>query len=380
MNELQHILTAFEQSQQLGERTVLGTIVQTQGSVYRRPGARLLVTATGERVGTISGGCLEADLVERSRSLLTHGGAPILVRYDTTASDDLVFGLGLGCNGVVDVLLEAVDPAARGNPLPLIRTCLETQAPGVIATVFAVDNVPDVHVGDRVLLPPDRLPITAIANPIVAQRLVTDLTQTLNEQQIRIQTYPLAGGSMTVLLEIIRPPTPLLIFGAGDDAIPVVPLAKQVGWQVTVLDHRPALLSRDRFPLADHWLTYTPTQPQTYRARLTSSTVAVVMTHHYPSDLALLKTLLQTPLRYLGVLGPKRRMQQLEHDLATQGITLTPEQRQRLYSPIGLDIGAETPAEIALAIVAEIQAVMAGRTGQSLRDRPGAIHAPIPTS
>lgn len=157
-------------------------------------------------------------------------------------------------------------------------------------------------------------------------------------------------------------------------------LAKQVGWQVTVLDHRPALLSRDRFPFADHLLTYTPTQPQTYRSQLTPSIVAVVMTHHYSTDLALLNTLLPTPLRYLGVLGPKRRMQQLEHDLAAQGITLTLAQRQRLYNPIDLDIGAETSAEIALAIVAEIQAAITERTGHPLRDRPGPIHLPLPTA
>lgn len=123
-------------------KILLATVVHTQGSVYRRPGARLLVTAAAHRVGAISGGCLEADLVEQSRSLLTHGGAPILVRYDTTARHDLVFGLGLGCNGVVDVLLEAVDPAAeRVNPLTLIRACLDTQQPGAIATVFAVENL-----------------------------------------------------------------------------------------------------------------------------------------------------------------------------------------------------------------------------------------------
>jgi xanthine dehydrogenase accessory factor len=375
MNELQRILQAFEQSQQAGKRAVLATVVRTSGSVYRRPGARMLLTEDGQMISAISGGCLEADILERSRSLLSNGGAPILVRYDTTSSDDIVFGFGMGCNGIVDVLIESLSHDAAVSQLSFIQDCLNTQQTGAIATVFSVENVPGIKVGDRLTIKSDTIVTNQMTNASVAQTIAADIYKTLAEKQTCVQSYTLSSGKIDVLLEVIRPPVPLLIFGAGYDAIPVVEFAKQLGWHVTVLDHRPEHLTCDRFPHADHLLYCRPDPPNAYRHLLTPQTVAVVMTHRYVSDLAFLKTLIPSRLRYLGVLGPKRRMQQLWQDLAEHGVMPTPEQNQRLYNPIGLDIGAETPEEIALSIVAEIQAVLGGRSGRFLRDRVGSIHS-----
>lgn len=373
MNELKRILYAFEQSQQNGKRTVLATVVRTEGSVYRRPGARMLVTEDGQKIGAISGGCLEADILERSRSLLSTGGAPTLVRYDTTSNDDIMFGLGLGCNGIVDVLLEPLDAAAI-KQLFFIQDCLITQQAGAIATVFAVDNVPNVEVGDRLMMKAGASITNQITNSVVSHAITLELQKALLEQRTCVQSHNLLGGKIDVLLDVIRPPVPLLIFGAGYDAIPVVQFAKQLGWHVTVMDHRSEYLTRDRFPYADQLLHCLPDPPQAYQPLLTPQTVAVVMTHRYLSDLALLKHLIPAQLRYLGVLGPKRRMQQLWQDLAESGVTSAPEQTQHLYNPIGLNIGAETPEEIALSIVAEIQAVLSDRSAYHLRDRPGSIH------
>ncbi len=375
MNELQRILHAFDQTQQAGKQAVLATVVRTSGSVYRRPGTRMLITEDGRMVSAISGGCLEADILERSRALLAQGKPPLLVRYDTTADDDIVFGLGLGCNGIVDVLIEPLTDQGTFQYFAFMHECLLKQHTGAIATVFAVDNVPDVNVGDRVMMNFDAPIINQITQPNIAQRVALDTQKTLIEQRTRTQSYTFANGQIAVLLEVLRLPIWLLIFGAGYDAIPVVQLAKQLGWHVTVIDHRPAQLTRDRFPLADHLLQCDPNQPMSYCHLITPQTVAVVMSHHYLTDLAFLKTLIPAQLRYLGVLGPKRRMQKLWQDLAEHGIRLNLEQHQQLYNPIGLDIGAETPEEIALAIVAEIQAVLSGRSGHSLRDRPGSIHS-----
>ncbi|MBD2261172.1 XdhC/CoxI family protein [Pseudanabaena sp. FACHB-2040] len=375
MNELQLILQAFERSQQARERAVLATVVQTNGSVYRRPGARMLLTEGGQMISAISGGCLEADILERSRLLLADGGDPSLVRYDTTSSDDIVFGFGMGCNGIIDVLIEPLDQSAAVSQLCCIQECLSTQQTVAIATVFSVEDVPGVKVGDRLMMKSDTKVINHIANPDIAQRIAADAYKSLVEKQTRVQSYALSSGKINVLLEIIRPPQPLLIFGAGYDAIPLVQFAKHLGWHVTVIDHRPEHLTHERFPLADQLLFCTPDPPHGYRHLLTPQTVAVVMTHRYISDLAFLKTLMLSRLLYLGVLGPKRRMQQLWQDLAEHNITPTPEQNQQLYNPVGLDIGAETPEEIALSIVAEIQAVLSGRSGCFLRDRTDSIHA-----
>lgn len=247
MNELQRILHAFEQSQQSGKRAVLATVVRTSGSVYRRPGARMLVTEDGQTIGAISGGCLKADILERSRSLLSGDGTPTLVRYDITSSDDIVFGFELGCNGIVDVLLEPLSHPAAMNPLSLIQECFNTQKPGavasqfpkgVIATIFVAQNVPGVSVGDRLIVKPDRSVVSAIANSEAVQTIATDLLQTLKNRQTVVQSYSLSTGRLDELLLVIHPPIPLLIFGAGYDAIPVVQFAKQLGWHVTVIDHR----------------------------------------------------------------------------------------------------------------------------------------------
>ncbi|HEY9661184.1 MAG TPA: XdhC family protein, partial [Allocoleopsis sp.] len=267
MNELQRILQVFEQSQQTGKRAVLATVVRTRGSVYRRPGARMLITEDGQMVGAISGGCLEADILERSRSLFSTDSNPILVRYDTTSSDDIVFGLGLGCSGVVEVLIEPLNNGV--SQLNFIQHCLNTQQIGVIATVFSIKNVPDIKVGDRLMMRFDAPIVHQITNSDVADTIAIELHKTLIEQQTYVQSCTISGGQIDVLLEVIRLPVPLLIFGSGHDVIPVVQFAKQLGWHVTVIDHRPEQLTHDRFPLADQLYCYDPNQPNTYRHLLT---------------------------------------------------------------------------------------------------------------
>lgn len=373
MNELQRILEGFDRHQNIGEPAALATVVRTRGSVYRKPGARMLVAAGSGAIGAISGGCLEADVLARSREILG-GGDPVVVRYDSTNfEEDLSVGFGMGCNGVVDVLIESLGCEAATRQLSFIRDCLRSRQFGVIATVFAVEGVPDIAVGSRLMVKSDGTAADTVGDDDLTRILAADLRETLIDRKSRTRSYTRPEGKIDVLLEVIRPPLPLLVFGAGYDAIPVVRLAKQLGWHVTVIDHRPEHLTGDRFPEADALLECSPDLPDSYSYLLTPQTVAVVMTHRYRSDLAFLKTLVPSPLRYLGVLGPERRMGQLWGDLAKWGVGPTPG---RLYNPVGLDIGAETPEEIALAIVAEIQAVVTDRPSGFLRDRGGSIHPP----
>jgi xanthine/CO dehydrogenase XdhC/CoxF family maturation factor len=377
MNELQHILQAFTHSQKSGRRTALATVVQTSGSVYRRPGARMLLVEDGQMISAISGGCLEGDVFERSQSLMFGGGEPMVVRYDTTSGEDIVFGFGLGCNGVVDVLIESLGDETAASQMSFIQDCLQSGQVGAIATVFRIEGASDITVGSRLMLKWDGTVTNGIANADIAQRIETDARHTLRTQQTRVQFYTLHQGRVDVLIEVIQPLVPLLVFGSGYDAVPVVQLAKYLGWHVTVIDDRPGFLSGDRFPQADQILLCESDNPDSYQHLLTPQTVVVVMTHRYLSDLAFLKTLIPSPVRYLGVLGPKRRMQQLSDDLAQENILPTVGQKQRIYNPVGLDIAAETPQEIALSIVAEIQAVIGGRCGGFLRDRMGSIHSPL---
>jgi xanthine/CO dehydrogenase XdhC/CoxF family maturation factor len=200
-----------------------------------------------------------------------------------------------------------------------------------------------------------------------------DAWKAFDDNRSTVKAYPLPTGKAEVFIEVIQPPVPLMIFGAGHDAVPLVRLAQELGWYVTIVDSRQADATRERFPSADEVILARP-ENISDRVRVDNRTVAVVMTHNYLHDLELLKTLLPSPVEYLGILGPKSRTEKLLQDLQEQGITPTEPQLQRLYSPVGLDIGADTPEEIALSIVAEIQAVLANHSGGSLRNKLGPIH------
>ncbi|MGI0483905.1 XdhC family protein [Pantanalinema rosaneae CENA516] len=372
-HDLQQIIQGFERLQAHPRSAAIATVVKTSGSVYRRPGARMVLTADQQIIGGISGGCLEADVWERVQPLLHQATDPIVFTYDTTASQDLVWGLGMGCNGMVQVLLESLQTEAAIGSLQFITDCWRQQQAGAIATIFHITGSVNAQIGDRVLVNSNQTVVYGMADPPLVTRLLQDSDRSLITGKNRVITYSLEHGSVEALIEVIHPPVPLLVFGAGYDAVPVVQLAKQLGWQVTLIDHRPIYANRDRFPQADQIIVGHVDQIY-HQIKLNESTIAVVMTHHYLQDQALLKLLLPSPIRYLGVLGPKSRTQQLLQDLHHHGLQFTATQLQRLYAPIGLDLGAETPDEIALAIVAEIQAVLNQRSGHSLRDKAGAIH------
>ncbi|MBL1178371.1 XdhC family protein [Pantanalinema sp. GBBB05] len=371
--DLLQIIQGFEQIKASQRSAAIATVVKTSGSVYRRPGARMLVAAHQQMIGAISGGCLEADIWERAQPLLHQAVDPIVITYDTTASQDIIWGLGMGCNGMVQVLLESLHTESAISHLEFITQCWQQQQPGVIATIFQVTGAVNAQVSDRVLCKADQTVIHGIADQTLATRLLQDTERCLITGRSQVITYTLEQGTVEVFIDVIQPPVPLLVFGAGYDAIPVVQLAKQLGWQVTVIDHRPMYANDDRFPQANQIIVCHADEILT-QLNLNPQTIAIVMTHHYLQDQALLKLLLPSPIRYLGILGSKSRTQQLLQDLYHHGLQYTESQLQRLYAPIGLDLGAETPDEIALAIVAEIQAVLNQRSGQPLREKSGAIH------
>ncbi|MBD0264167.1 MAG: XdhC family protein [Tolypothrix sp. T3-bin4] len=371
MNELQAILKAFDESQKNGETSYLATVVNTKGSTYRRPGAKMLMTNTGKIVGAISGGCLENDVFQHTR-LSMNLGEPIVVTYDNTADEDIVWGFGLGCNGVVQVFIERLDVESKVNAIAFIANCLNNQQRGVIATVFSVENALNVKVGSRLILNYDNSVITDIEEANLTKLIIKDAQAALDNQQTTVKKYQLSG-SIEVLIEVIQPPTPLIIYGAGRDAIPVANFAKALGWDVTVIDCRSHEATPLRFAIADK-VILTRRQIVHKEVSIDENTIAVVMTHNYLDDLEILKTLLLSPARYLGILGPKKRTEKLLQDLDAEKITYSKQQLEKLYAPVGIDLGADTPEEIALSIIAEIQTVMAKRSGGFLRNRNEPIH------
>ena len=406
MKELQDILKAFEQCKNSDECVAIATLVKAQGSTYRRSGARMLMTSQGQIVGSLSGGCLEGDVFEQAQEVMT-SGKPIVVQYDTMSDEDIIWGLGLGCNGIVQILIERVEEESPLNHLAFLTECLRYRQVGVLATVFQVEGQVNAQIGTRLMMYPDGTVKSDIEDADLVAQIRDDAGKALDESRSKVKAYPLLTGKAEVFIEVIQPPVPLMIFGAGHDAIPLVRLAQDLGWYVTVVDSRQADATRERFQSADEVilsrsesisdsvseavgtlgasaLLRTPlekplakrgeAQASADRIQLNNRTVAVIMTHNYLHDLELLKTLLPSPVRYLGILGPKSRTGKLLQDLQEQGITPTEQQLQRLYNPVGLNIGADTPEEIALSIVAEIQAVLGDRSGGSLRNYQGPIH------
>lgn len=360
-----------------GEVLAMATVMKVRGSAYRRPGARMLMTAAGRIAGMISGGCLENDARERAREVMATGISR-LVTYDSAAPEDIVFGLGLGCNGIVQVLIEPLTAGDDTNVLAFLAACIARRQMGRIATIFQSENVP---LGARVLRWPDGRVTSSCDDPAVSAALVKALQENV-ARRTAVRGIDLPDGSSAgVLIETVAPPVPLTIFGAGDDAIPLAQMAKLVGWHVTVIDARPAYATPERFPTADAVHCLRPesllVSPEVV---FPPESMVMIMTHNFTHDRALLRVLMPRALRYLGILGPKSRTQRLLDELADEGFPFTGEALEHLHGPAGLDIGAETPEEIAVSIIGEMQAVLAQRHGGALRDRTAPIHDPADQS
>lgn len=364
-SEIQSIINAFEQSQHQGKSAFLATIVGTQGSTYRRPGARLFITDDGETVGLVSGGCLERDLVEHTH--LMPDDRPKIVTYDHTAAEDILWGFGLGCTGTVQVLIERLTPPH--DPLTFLARCWRDRTPGVLASIIQVEGNA-TQLGAYLTLTADAIAILGQSEPELIEAIVPDARSVLQARQSVVKLYDLENCRVEVWLEFIEPPVPLMIFGAGQDAIPIAQFAKTLGWHVTVIDCRANPLSHARFAMCDRVIL---SRCETLdRIDIPNGAVATILTHNYYDDLEILRGLLPAPIRYIGLLGSRQRTQRLLQEL--QPTTDTTRQLAKLHAPVGLDLGAETPAAIALSIVAEIQAVLSDRSGNSLKYRNKSIH------
>jgi len=362
MRDFALIAEALSDADRRGEPAVLATVVRTEGSTYRRAGARMLLRRDGTTVGAVSGGCLEADLAARVDPLLA-AGRPELVTYDTRSDEDLVWGLGLGCNGRVDVLLEPLTGDALARARAVHARCRDLSEPAVVTTVIAAGARAGARVGDRVMVTESGGPVAlGLDLDAAPPELLVDACEALAAGSSTVRAY----GAIEVVHEVVAPPLSLLVCGAGADAVPLVRLAVGLGWRVTVAEHRSGYARPDRFPGAAVRL---PDGDASAADLGRGCDSAVVMSHHYERDVLYVQALLAAGVPYVGVLGPRRRTERMVAELGVSDADAA-----RLYAPVGLDIGAETPDEIALAIVAEVQAVKAGRAAGPLRRRPGGIH------
>lgn len=370
MRETQEIIKRIEQLPR-DEKAVLATVVDVRGSSYRLPGAKMLVLKTGETYGMVSGGCLESDLLERAKRVL-ETGAPEVFVYDTTRDEDSVFSLNMGCRGIVRILLEPID---RKSPLKELLGAGDRQRERAAATLIAGGE--EEKIGARITYDP--LLLFELAGfsdrPDNFLPVREDLIGFLSDQSQRpqLKRYELKEGEFEFFFDKTVRPTELVIYGAGADAVPLSEIAKSLGWLVSVVDHRRAFADRKRFPLADRVIILPPEELAAGPV-LGENSVAVLMTHNYKHDKKILRRLLKTDTRYIGVLGPKRRTEKILREFEDEGWKVSDRALENLYAPVGLDLGADTPEGIALSIAAEIEAVLKGRAGGFLRERTGSIY------
>ncbi|WP_316822908.1 XdhC/CoxI family protein [Pedobacter gandavensis] len=364
MKEITDILKAYKKAAKAQQKTALATVVKVEGSSYRRPGARMLITEHGQLTGAISGGCLEGDALRKALSAIVQQENK-LITYDTTDEEDARIGVQLGCNGIVHILFEPINDLDPLNPIVLLEALSAEREDAVLVTLFSLTD--KSQPGTSMLYRRDHLQSrTPVA---IQQEVIKTAAAVLNDNTSSFQVYPSGANAITGFFEFIRPPISLVIAGAGNDVQPLAEMAYLLGWEVHIVDGRASHASSMRFPNAARVIIAKPEQILSH-IKIDAQTAFVLMTHNYNYDLAVLNILLDTNSPYIGSLGPKKKLIRMLDELDRN----TKENELRIHGPVGLDIGAETAEEIAISILAEIKAVFSGATLNALKEKKAPIH------
>jgi xanthine dehydrogenase accessory factor len=373
MKEINDIIQSFTLAQKQGKKTALASVVHLDGSSYRRPGARMLINDEGLLTGAISGGCLEGDALRKAMLVITQQHSK-LVTYDTSDEEDVSVGVQLGCAGIIQVLFEPIDAKAAMNPVKLLQKAIAKRQKAVLVTLFSIDEKNKPQAGTCLLMEEDKTITGDIPFAAIKEAMMTDVLAALESQVSVFKNYTSENVSVTAFIEFLKPAVSLVVVGAGNDAIPLVNIADVIGWEARVVDGRNTHAKPERFTAACQVLVSKP-EKVLDQIVIDEQTVFVLMTHNYNYDLAMLKALLERDVKYIGVLGPKKKLERMLDELKDAGMKLNEKQLSSIYGPVGLEIGAETAEEIALSIIAEIKAVFAGKKGTSLRESKDFIHS-----
>ncbi len=365
MKELKAIV-AEHKKLDASRQAALATVVNVDGSSYRSPGARMLITDDGKWVGSISGGCLEGDALRKAR-LVMSSKQPMTVTYDTREESNQNLGISLGCNGVIDVLIEPF--SENYLPMQFFEPIIHRNEPVAMATVFRGE----IGVGEKMWSDASGIIQSTITDSTLKEQLQFHLKEVFQRKKSFVHKMVTSSMEAEVFLEWIQPSVSILIFGGGFDARPVSQLAKTLGWEVQVTDECVAHIAPIFFPGVDK-LSLCQRDFIDRDFQITNYTACVLMSHNYEYDRDVLKKVIHSPAPYIGILGPRKRFDKMQEEFRKGGLELSHEQLARIHSPIGLDIGAEAADEIAVSIIAEIQSVFAKRPAGFLKQLPGPIH------
>lgn len=371
MKELEEIIRAYDKAANQNTKTALITVVHVEGSSYRRAGARMLFTEDGRLTGAIGSSYLEGDALQKARQAIETQKS-ILANYDTTGGENSPIEIGMGCNGIVDILIEPVNHQNPDNPIQLLKMFLKRREDAVLVTLFSMKNKTDEHSGTCLLVLNNNELKGSLTDDTLKEQLINDASEVLKNKTSITRTYR-SEDELIGFVELLRPSISLIVSGAGNDAIPMMYMAAVMGWKITIIDERASYANTVRFPLADKLVI---SKPEDILKHITPDdrTVAILMTHSYQNDLAMLRQLIPYQLPFIGLLGTRRKSDRMLNVLQHEGTQSLNGRLKHIYSPAGLDIGAESPEEIALSICAEIQAVLTNKPGTHLREKKEPIH------
>ena len=338
------LLTAFTTWSAEDKPLVLASVFETSGSTYSKAGAQMLITDHGDFQGMLSGGCLEGDLAERAR-LVLESGRPQSVIYDLGSNDEELWGLGVGCDGLMKIFLQPLHPDTGYEPFATMARALAGDSRQAVATVIesAIDSLPT----GSTMVTIDGEPAFSDVNTEFAEQIKSVINATLLASQSGSHEIVTSTGNATLLFSVLQPPPAILVLGAGLDAEPIVRIASELGWRVTVQDHRPAYIESGSFDGAAE-LHCVPVDDIATTLNLDRYAATIVMSHHLVSDRQYLSQLALSRIPYIGLLGPIDRRRRLMNELGD----LSEKLEARLHGPAGIDIGGRGPASIALSIVA----------------------------
>ncbi len=370
MKEIKAIISAYDNIDKATTSAALATVVRVEGSSYRRTGARMLVMDDGIWVGGISGGCLEGDALKRARLAIAKSVAS-LITYDTTEDDAHQIGVGLGCNGVIDVLFTPLDFSNKNNPVEILKACIEaSRQTQILVTITGVGgNWNSIQAG-QVIHFSGAESLEIFNDKKFEKELLEKVEQQAEKSKSSPYDFQLEDGKkISAFIEILLPEIHLVLMGHQYDVYPLARLAKEMGWRVTIVSN-PLKVNTTIVKAIDQILA----ENQFGEIFFDNYTAIILMSHDYQTDKRNLHKALETATPYIAMLGPKVRSEKIFQELEEEDSPLSEKDVKRIYSPAGLDIGALTPEEIALSLIAEIRAVFSEREGGFLRLRETTIH------
>ena len=365
MKEIKSILNLYNTLKSSEEKCAIAQVVRVEESSYRREGARMIVFESGVFEGGISGGCLEGDALQRSQVAILKQ-QPSIVTYDTSKEKEI--GVGLGCNGVIDVLISPI--SEHSEMMDILQKCVSERSEHIIVTVTALNgNWDSVTLGQSYYYDSGKAGLENCHNPILKDFILSKIEEVHLKRKSKTFHYSQEGSEASIFVEIIPPAFHLAIYGDNYDVYPLLEMAAVMDWEVSLVGNIQKLKKQKLQSVSNLYPKETEARPD-----IDNRTAILLMAHDYKTDMANLQQLIKSPAPYIASLGPRKRFEKMIAELEKQGIVFSDEEHQRIFAPCGLEIGANTPEEIATSIFAEILSVFSGKSGGMLRKKSGPIH------